>query len=114
MTAALDITEAAWQQQVEDLLRIHGWRWLHVRKSVGRRGGKRAWQTTTNLAGWPDIFAWHPALGFVALELKSRTGKPTSDQLDVLHELSAAGARTMVARPADIDTVVALLRGQAA
>lgn len=108
---ALAITEAAFQEQVVDLLRLHGWQHLHVRRSVGRRGGKQAWQTTTNINGWPDILGWHPVHGFVALELKSQRGNPTREQLDVLHGLAAAGARTMVARPSDIDAVVALLRG---
>lgn len=113
MTAAIHITEAAWQEQVTDLARLLGWQWLHVRRSLGRRGGKQGWQTTTNIKGWPDLFLWHPVHGFAALELKSQKGNPTTEQLAVLRDLSYAGARTMVARPSDIDAVQALLRGQA-
>lgn len=111
MTAALALTEAAFQEQVIDLARALGWHHLHVRRSIGRRDGKQAWQTTTNIAGWPDIFAWHPRHGFAAIELKSQRGTVRPEQVEVLAQLEAAGARTMVARPSDVDAVVALLRG---
>lgn len=106
-------TEAAWQEQVIDLLKIHGWRWLHVRRSLGKRNGRSAWQTTTNIKGWPDLFCWHPVHGFLALELKSPKGLIRPEQLDVMHELATAGARTMIARPADLDEVERWLRGKA-
>lgn len=105
-------TEQAWQSQVIDLLKIHNWMHLHVRRSLGNRGGKRAWQTTTNIAGWPDIWAWHPTHGFLALELKSERGRVRPEQIEVLDQLRAAGAAAMVARPSDLDAVVALLRGE--
>lgn len=109
--STLALTEAEWQTQVVDLLHIHGWTHLHVRRSIGRRGGKAGWQTTTNIAGWPDLFAWHPEHGFAALELKSERGRATVDQRAVLASLAEAGAVTLVARPSDLDDVIAVLRG---
>lgn len=108
------VTEAEWQQQVLDVAAIYGWQHLHVRKAIGRRGGARGWQTTTNIDGWPDLLLWNPRhdVGYlVALELKSDSGRPTDAQLAVLAQLSATGLiRTMVARPDDFDAVHDLLR----
>ena len=56
------------------------------------------------------MFLWHPTLGFLAVELKVGKDKATPEQLQVLAELEAAGARTMVAFPSDLDALVLLLR----
>lgn len=103
------MTEAEWQAQVIELAHFLGWRHLHVRRSIGK--GKR-WTTATNVDGWPDLFLWNvrrPERGLVAIELKSGTGTVTAEQHQVLSELQAAGVRTMVARPADLDAVHAML-----
>lgn len=98
-----------WQAQVIDAARIFGWRHLHVRKSIGRRGGARGWQTTTNVRGWPDLFLWHPDGGFGAIECKVGRDTPTVDQSRVLEELLAAGARfARVAYPTHLEELVAL------
>lgn len=97
-----------WQEQVIQLAHLLGWEHLHVRRTVGR--GKR-WTTATNLKGFPDLFLWHPRHGFVAVELKVGKDKPTPDQIAVLASLAAAGARTMVAYPADLDALRAMLSG---
>lgn len=105
------MTEAEWQAMVVDLAKLLGWRHLHVRRSIGKG---RQWATTTNVDGWPDLLLWNvrrPERGLVALELKSENGKPTDAQLQVLAELEAAGVRTMIARPADLPAVQALLGG---
>ena len=102
------VTEALFQRQVTDLADICGWHWLHVRKSLGRRDGKRAWQTTTNLKGWCDLLLWKPGR-VVAAELKSDTGKTTPEQDAVLASLAAAGIETHVWRPADWDAIAATL-----
>lgn len=108
MTTAPPITETEWQAQVVELAAMLGWRCLHVRRSIG--GTKQGWRTTTSIVGWPDLLCWKAGAGFVALELKVGKGKPTTEQAAVLAELAAAGARTMVAWPADLDAVVALLK----
>lgn len=84
-----------------------GWNHLHVRRTVGR--GKQ-WVTSTNRKGWPDLYGWHPRLGFVAIELKVGVDKPTAEQTQVLAELEAAGARVMVAYPHHLAEVQSLLR----
>jgi hypothetical protein len=92
---------------VVDLMRVTGWKHLHVRRTIGR--GKQ-WVTATNRKGWPDLFGWHPRRGFIALELKVGLDKATVEQLDVLVELKAAGAQTMVAYPHHLAEVQGLLR----
>lgn len=101
------MTHEEWQQQVIDLAHVYGWQHLHVRRTIGRG---RKWVTATNRKGWPDLFMWHPVGGFVAIELKIKPDKPTPEQLEVLDELSAAGARTMVAYDTDLDEVHRLLK----
>lgn len=101
------MNEALWQQQVIELAHVLGWNHLHVRRSVGK--GKR-WVTATNRVGWIDLLLWHPSRGFAAIELKVKPNKATPEQLEVLAELAAAGARTMVAFPEDVDALIALLR----
>lgn len=102
-----DSTHTIWQQQVIDLAHMLGWQHLHVRRTIG---AKKQWVTSTNRKGWPDLFLWHPAEGFAAIELKCGADKATAEQTQVLAELAAAGAATMVAFPHDLDAVVALLR----
>lgn len=108
MTAAqlVRLTEAEWQEQVIDLARVLGWRHMHVRRSIGK--GRR-WTTATNVDGWPDLLLWAPGRGFVALELKVAPNRATVEQVVVLASLEAAGARTMVAYPDDLNGVRALL-----
>lgn len=103
--------EADFQQQVIELLHVYGWRHLHVRRSIGRGGGGRKWQTTTNVKGWPDLFCWHEGQQrTLAAELKSETGKATDEQLEVLASLRAAGVEVHVWHPADLDRLPAILR----
>ena len=49
------MTHAELQAMVCQLAHIMGWRWLHVRRSIGK--GHR-WATTTNIVGWPDLILW--------------------------------------------------------
>lgn len=100
-------THEQWQRQVVDLMHSLGWSHLHVRRTIGRG---QQWVTATNRKGWPDLFGWHPRRGFVALELKVGSDKATVEQLDVLVELKAAGAQTMVAYPHHLAEVHGLLR----
>ncbi len=99
-------THNEFQAQVTDLMKLLGWKHLHVRKSIGKG---RKWQTTTNVVGWPDIYGWHPRRGFCAIEVKVGKDKATDEQLAVLASLEAAGARTMVAYPHQLDEVKDLL-----
>lgn len=105
------ISEADWQRQVIDLARLYGWRVMHVRKSRGRRGGAAAWQTTTSIDGWPDLFMWKPdgSRPAMAMELKSEKGKTTPEQEEVLAEFRRSGIPADVYRPSQFDQVQRLL-----
>lgn len=101
------ITEAEFQLQVTELADILGWRFMHVRRSIGK--GAR-WTTATNVVGWCDLFMWHPEHArVIAVELKSEMGKPTPEQVSVLDSLRAAGLETYVWRPSDFDHLQAVL-----
>lgn len=106
------LSEAAFQQQVIELAQYLGWHYLHVRPTIGK-GGR--WTTSTSVIGFPDLFLWHPRHGFVALELKSEKARLNTDtvreQLQVLDQLAGAGARTLLARPSDMDAIRQLLQG---
>lgn len=105
-------THDEWQAQVVQLAHALGWQHLHVRRSIGK--GKK-WVTATNREGWCDLFLWHPRYGFAAIECKvGRDGhdKRADDQRQVLAELAAAGAVTIMAWPHDLDAVHAILRGR--
>lgn len=104
------MNEREWQEQVIELAQLNGWAHLHVRKSIGRRGGKAGWQTTTNLKGWPDLFLWHERdQRTLAIELKVRPNTATSDQLAVLASLRAAGIESYVMFPEQLDELAAVL-----
>lgn len=102
----LEVTHEEWQAQVVDLAHLLGWHHLHVRRTIGR--GKK-WTTSTNVVGWPDLFLWHPRRGFAAVELKVGRDTASPEQIAVLTSLRAAGARTLVAYPDDLDDVRSLL-----
>lgn len=103
------MTEADFQRLVLDLLHVTGWEVMHVRRSIGRRGGTAAWQTTTSIAGWPDLFAFSPMRRqHFAVELKSQHGRLSPEQRGVLERLEAAGVRTFVWRPADWRAIVSV------
>lgn len=108
-TPALTVDHNAYQANITDAGKIMGWKFLHVRKSIGK--GKQ-WQTTTSIVGWPDLFGFHPEHGTLAIEVKVGKDKPTAEQLSCLHDLAAAGVRTLIAYPSDWDVVVAALAGK--
>lgn len=109
MTAVLDITEREFQGQVVELAGICGWQVLHVRRSIGTRGGKAGWQTTTSISGWPDLFMWKPGR-VLAVELKREKGRLTEEQADVIRSLIDAGVPCEVWRPSDWDRIKEALR----
>lgn len=113
--AALAIDEATFQAQVIELAELLGWTVLHVRKSIGRRNGARAYQTTTSVKGWPDLFLWHPRHGVLARELKTDDprSQPTPEQVAVIASLCAAGVDAGIWRPADFaEEIPSTLNGE--
>lgn len=103
------ITEPMWQQQVVELAHLCGWSVLHVRRSIGRRGGQQAWQTTTSIKGWVDLLMWRPGQ-IIAAEPKREKGRLTDEQRECLASLAAAGVPVYVWRPSDFDQVREVLR----
>jgi hypothetical protein len=109
------MTHAELQYAVQELLALFGWRWLHVRRSVGyRKGQGRAHQTTTNVAGWPDLWCWNPAQPgrWLAIELKVPPDTLNADQAAVLNDLASAGAESIVVTPMDLQWLAGRLRPQ--
>lgn len=104
------ITHEQLQDQVTQLLRMTGWSWLHVRKSIGK-GTK--WATTTNVVGWPDLAPlWNPRQPgrHLAIELKIPPDKVSDEQAEVLASLASSGFETYVITPTDIDKLVQILK----
>jgi hypothetical protein len=99
-------THVEFQAAVVDAMHLFGWQHLHVRRSIGK-GSK--WVTSTNIKGWPDLFAWHVVGGFLAAELKVPPDTATADQDAVLASLALAGARAFVWTPHDWPAINAAL-----
>lgn len=97
-----DLSEADFQRQVIELAHLYGWHVMHVRKSIGRRGGAAAHQTTTSIKGWPDLTLFRPSTGehFMA-ELKSEKGRLSADQKRTIADLRDSGLEVHVWRPSD-------------
>lgn len=101
------ISEATWQEQVIQLAHAHGYKSMHVRRSIGK--GRR-WTTATSCDGWPDLVLWNPVKQrTMFVELKSEAGVLTVEQRQVLQSLSIAGNEVHVWRPADLDAANAAL-----
>jgi hypothetical protein len=74
------LTETAFASQVESLLYIYSWRWVHQRPAITTKG----WRTTiSGHAGFLDYFAARIHNGkrqMLLFELKSEDGEATPDQ----------------------------------
>lgn len=86
------ITEAAFQQQIEELAELNGWRWWHVTDS--RRQA---------MEDWPDLVLVRDRVLY--RELKTMKGKVTPGQQATLDLLANAGADACVWRPSDWDLI---------
>jgi hypothetical protein len=91
--------ERDWQQQVQQLATLHGWRWFHDNDS--RR----------NPAGLPDLLMVKGSR-LLAVELKTETGRVRPEQTAWLDALAATGAETAIWRPSDIEHVQSVLSGR--
>jgi hypothetical protein len=106
---AIDLatTEAELQALVVDLAHLHGWKSMHVRPS--RVGGDR-WATATSIPGWPDLaLLGHGRALFI--ELKSETGRLSTEQREVIGHLRAAGLDARIWRPGSWAEIEATLTG---
>jgi hypothetical protein len=99
-TTAPPVTEAAFQRTVVALFRLHQWRLWH---------NHIAWRSE---AGWPDLICVHPRHGIRFLEIKTDTGKVTAAQEGWIFDLTRAGARCHVLRPADFPLAQRIARGE--
>ncbi len=98
MDAKPNITEKAFQAQVEELLRLFHWRYYHT------------WRSTHSPAGYPDLTCVRPPR-FLIAELKSEKGTATDDQEAWLEDLGLVpGIEAYLWRPSDLDKIVEVLR----
>jgi hypothetical protein len=95
----LKMPEAAWSTTVRDTARTYGWALIYHTRDA--RGSDR---------GWPDLALGHPGQSrTIFVELKKWDGKVRPEQRAWLLHLAACGMETAVWRPADLDTVLAVL-----
>ena len=87
--------EREWQAQVVSAAQALGWTTYHTHDS--RRSDK----------GWPDLVLVRDRL--VVAELKTATGRVSSEQRMWLDLLKSAGVETYLWRPDDADEVLAVL-----
>jgi hypothetical protein len=99
------LTESQFLQQVLDLLALHGWKTLHLRPGLNRRG---KWQTAVQGSGvgWPDVFTCK-GNRLLAAELKVGNRQPTAEQTAWLDALEKAGVEMYVWRPDDWSIILA-------
>lgn len=107
----LKLTHIELQAAVVKLFAFTGWSHLHVRRSVGR--GKK-WTTTTNVKGWPDLFAWNPRQPgrLLAIEVKVPPDSLSNEQAAVLAELAASGVECHVITEAELASLPGVLKPQ--
>jgi hypothetical protein len=92
------MTEAEFQNKVIDFAKWCGWRVFHPRPA--QIGAVGRWATHyTGDAGFPDLVMVHPKKGVVFAELKSDTGRVSTQQTMWLSELVDAGAEAYLWQP---------------
>jgi len=87
-----DLTEKAWQQQVLDLAALYRWGYYHT------------FDSRRSQPGFPDLLLVR-GIRMMFVELKTDTGRLTTDQQSWQHMLRNAGAEVFVWRPADLELV---------
>jgi len=95
------ISETAFATQVEELLRLYNWRFLHIRPS---RTPKGYWQTFTNKEGigFPDYLAVSKERQrLIFAELKDETSELKDAQVDWINDLEAC-QQTILLEPLQI------------
>jgi len=94
-------SETSFQQRVIKFLHGNSWKVLVTGVARIRKGGKDTYVTPYRAdgKGFCDIFAVHSSGKMLALEIKSRTGKASPEQVEWLLALSKCGAITHVVTP---------------
>ena len=104
------ISETEFASQVEDLLKIHHWKWIHFRPAWSSKG----WRTPIKGdKGFPDYVAVRNGI-CLFLELKGGKGKLSLEQEEWARELqttanNSLGVMYFLWRPADYEKVVEIL-----
>lgn len=96
---AKGISETAFASQVEDLLKIYGWRWTHFRPAWSNKGYRTP---IKGHKGFPDYCAVRPPRLLFA-ELKDEYSKPTPEQDGWLDDLREC-VRVITLEPIDVRT----------
>ena len=94
--------EAQFQAAVTHAAQLLGWRVYSIPDS--RRATSR---------GYPDLTLHHRAHGLVFAELKTETGRRSTDQAAWLADLTHTGHRAYLWRPSDWPVIENVLRGRA-
>ena len=103
-------TERQFQDKVIAMAIMYGWKAHHVRPGMNSKG---RWMThVQGHIGFPDLVLAHQSRGIIYAELKTDTGRCSTEQLDWLQVLNDAGAECYVWRPADFQYIVKRLGGQ--
>lgn len=110
---AKGISETAFASQVEDLLNIGSWKWMHIKPSIMQSG---RWASSMNEGGkgWLDYLALRPPRVLI-FELKDDRTKMTPEQEEwwefwELCKQENSNLELYLWRPRWIDEVVECLR----
>lgn len=106
-------SEAEFQRQVTAMANLLGWRVASFRAVAVKRANGQVYHETPVGAdgrGWPDLVLVHRDGRIIFAELKSDGGKLRPEQKVWLEWLGRTPAAACVWRPADIDTIEAVLR----
>lgn len=102
------MSEKEFQSQVVELAKANGWKLIHFRPGLNRRG---RWSVALEGdPGWPDLFFVHEKRRkALAMELKAEGGDPTPDQRAWANALNAAGIPAYIFWPTDFNVIQRLL-----
>ena len=99
----IKVTEADLREQIRDLCKLFGWRFLFT------------WTSIHSPKGMLDLFLINAEQKRVIFaELKSEKGKMTPEQQQVFDELKACGQEVYVWKPHDIENIARLLKQETA
>lgn len=112
----MELTEKQFSQQIEDLLKLYGWRWCHFRPAKTKYG----WRTAlSGHQGFPDYIATKSSR-LIIFEIKSEKGKMSNDQLlwylalNLVSGSSHGCISVYIWRPSDFDSIVEVLKWDSA
>jgi len=105
------LSERDFSTQIESLLKLFGWRWVHSRPARTEHG----WRTAlSGHKGFVDIVAVRNGM-CLFIELKSGKGKLSDEQEEWIRELKSVadhslGVMVFVWKPDQLDEIMEILR----